>query len=239
MAPILSIHDPSLDKQFHAPATQFDVQNATESISSKLRVVILILAALTVCVGALYCLLRRPRRTTKLVIPTTPLLVFESTVSIDFDDLDDDEGTVIDVDFPEGRSSLETILSDGTPRRFTFDADKIMPFIERRKGNILDRRGITTMLCDTTAYYASEMMPMVMKSPIDRKICRPKVNFVENIASPLSPFWSKQATASSRPVFGFTSKTITPPLGSPLWSVRGSARSLVTAPMSKKGCWTP
>ena len=223
MAPIPNVDVPSTEYQLSTPATQYDLQHAAASLSSSLRVIIMILAGLTLATGALYCLLRKQKaRRRQLVVPGTPLLVYESTVSIEFDECEDDEGTIVDeYEYEyEGRASSETILSMGTPRMLAFDINKIMPFLGRRKGSILDRRGKTTMRCDTTAYYETDIIPTVAKSPIDRNICRPKVGFVESIVSPLSPFWSKQTSKNSpcRVKFGFNSNTITPPLGSPLWS---------------------
>jgi hypothetical protein len=242
MAPIPTLGDASIEQQLNSPATHFDVQTATESISSTLRIVIMILAGLTIATVALYCLLRTKRRTLQMVCPGTPLLVYESSVSIEFDEPDDDEETIIDIEDYGSRDSFETILSNGTPRKLAFDINKYMPFLSRRRTGILDRRGKTTLRCDTTAYYETDLVPTATKSPIDRKVCRPKVHFAENVVSPLSPFWARQKTITSpfsRPIFGFNSKTITPPSGSPMWSGRVPARAAAEIPARRKDFWTP
>jgi hypothetical protein len=192
----------------------------------------MILAGLTVTTGCLFCHLRKRRQSMKVVCPATPLLVYESTVSIEFDGLDDESETIIDIEDYDGRASFETILSGGTPRTLTFDIDSIMPFLSRRKSGILDRRGRTTLRCDTTAYYETDLMPTATISPIERRVCLPKVNFKEHVISPLSPSFT-------RPIFGFNPKTITPPLGNPLWCRMPMVRQGIESPIRRKDFWTP
>ena len=242
MAP-LPVFDSSLTTtDFDVPVIPYAIQYRPASLSTTLRTAIMILAGMSLATGALYLLLRRQRRRPRqVVVPGTPLLVYESSISIEFDDIEDEEGTVVDESEHMKRASLDTILSNGTARKLTFGVN-ILPFLEGPIGGILDRRGKANMECDTTAYYETDIViPTVAKSPIDRTFRRPTIGFMQNIASPLSPFWSRQTTVASPrgPVFGFDAKTITPPMCSPMWSRRVGLRSATEAPNRKKGYWTP
>jgi hypothetical protein len=241
MAPFPVIDDPSIKTQLESPATLHDVQYGAGSISSTLKVAIMVLAGFALVTAAMYLLFRNRKEPT-LVWPATPLLVYESSVEIEFDDVENEDGSILDAEEYEGRTSLETILSSGTPRKLAFDVGSVMPFLGRRRLGILDRRGKLMLQCDTTAYYETDIIPTATKSPIDRMMCRPKVHFLENVATPLSPFWSRQAKITSpqqRPMFGFNPGNITPPVGSPMWSWKANARTITEHPDRLRGIRTP
>ncbi|KAK5170621.1 uncharacterized protein LTR77_005210 [Saxophila tyrrhenica] len=240
MAPLPVLDNESLGRQFDSTAIGNNLQHATALISSSMRFGILILAGLTTTAAAVYYLHRLRNGPGSLVCPATPLMVYDSTISIDFEETADDDDCTFGSD---GRRSFETIISMTTPTKLTFDIGGIMPFLSRRAGGILDRRGQATLKCDTTAYYETDVLLMATRqahSPIDRKACRAQVDFVEDVGSPLTPFWARQAAALSprgRSMFGFGAEKNA--LRSPTWSRRAVVRLTPKSSWDGRPCQTP
>lgn len=177
------------------------IDSTTASMSASLKLVIIILACITLAFGLSWFILKTRARLRRNNGPE--FMIFESDVSIEFGD----EGEIIDV-FPiaeeaEGRASFETILSSASPRRVMFDPDKLPAIIARRKGSLLDRRGRGELACDTSAFYHTDAVPTPSATLSGGKrsaIFRPVLGFNERGESkPLktpttaSPFWSKMA----------------------------------------------
>lgn len=207
MAPVLDIDDPSGNTILTFPATPTSFQRTTTTLTTTLRVVICLLAALTLIGGTLWILvrtrvrLRRLRRSNAYrsgyeSVPGSARLILESSISIDMIP-EDNESSGTEFEDLSGRSSMETILSSASATRITFDIEKIPGLM---KGNILERRGRGKSLhCDTTAYYETNSVVAGSGALTGRKD-------------------HTRSVIRQVPVFGFNIQDITPPVGSPLWN---------------------
>lgn len=102
--------------------------------------IILLLGVVLIAAGVWFIRRTRKRRRDS----SMEYLILESEISIEIGD----EGLEIEYEDEEadGRMSMEMILNSAPPQRLTFDIDNLPTFhIDRRSGNILERRGRKTL----------------------------------------------------------------------------------------------
>lgn len=105
------------------------------------QIVVILLAVITLTVGGAWVIIRTRERLRRRF--STEYVIFESEVSIDIGD----EGLEIEYeDDVDGRLSMDMILNSASPRRMAFNIDKLpLLHIDRKPGNILERRGRKTL----------------------------------------------------------------------------------------------
>ena len=210
MSPPLKIHSKRHKQAFAVPATPNALQQTTDAVTNAMRLIVMLLGAVTLSLIIIWLLarvrlrLRRHRRNKiscsggyEAIYPPTSssMLVLESDISIDMiadDRQTQSSGTEFD-DLSE-QGSMETIVSSASATRATFGIENLPGLI---KGSMLERRGRKDLSCNTSGYY--------------------EANMIATGTGPLSGRMSAKRSVT-RPVFGFNFQEITPPVGSPLWN---------------------
>ena len=222
MSPRMVVRIERLHGEFTAPATFNALEQTTNAVASAMRLIVVLLGAVTLSLVTIWLLGRirirwkrdRSNRISlvdeheAVYLPmSTNCLVLESDVSIDMiveDVKTPSSGT--EFDNLSDLGSMETLVSAAS---ITFDIEKL-PWL--MKGGILERRGRKELQCDTSAYYS--------------------VDATAAGTSPISARFEPKRSVT-RPVFGFNFQEITPPVGNPLWNEKiDRAQAICPGPLT-------
>lgn len=175
------------------------LQSATDTLTASLRLVVIILAVLSVVCGALWLLLRRTRirlRVSNGSDRSAELLILESDISIEMVG-EDGQGSILDFEDVVGRGSFETVLSSVSATKIAFDLEKL-PVMMR--GEISERRGRGRLRCDTTASYNLDQVaistgPLSGSTQAEKSSVRAIYRFEGlQVSTPgVSPTWFRKA----------------------------------------------
>ena len=142
---------------------------------------------------------------------------YESLPTIELDSVQPDleahhsgECPAIDSSEPDGRVLTESIVSPSSSNQYLLDLDRLPTRSELNgTANVVDRKRRCLLTCDTSVRYAVDVV----------------------VTPPILPPGSGKAF-QILPIYGFDASTITPPVGSPLWTRKPDSAGTVDSPRS-------